>query len=373
MSGYSIAQFVFAPLWGQLSDRVGRRPVLVASIGLTAVFLALFASAQALWMLFLFRILHGAATANISTAQACMADLSTKADRAKAMGMIGAAFGLGFTIGPVIGGGFSPDGFGTVWLAQVAQSHPGGVLEALNQWVVSCGITTPLWIAVGLSVFNFFQALILLPETRRPDSAPASHRVSLLATLDTLRHPALGLCIALVFVQVFSFSMVEATFTLFAEHAHGLTAAKVGELFGIIGIVGIIVQGGMIRPLLARLGERPLIIAGLAILAFALVLLPFASLGAPLYIVFSLMAVGQGIINPSLSGLISRTADDNEQGKVLGSMQSMSALARAFGPFVGGVVFQDLAPGAPFWLAAVLVGFGTVLAFPATERARARL
>ena len=369
MAGFSLAQFVFAPIWGQLSDRIGRRPVLVVSIGLTSLFLALFASAQSLGALFLFRVLHGVATANISTAQACMADLSTREERARAMGMIGAAFGLGFTVGPALGGGLSPDGFLLIrllpWLEQSG-------FEGLAAQIGGMGLSLPIWVAAGLSAINFLLALWLLPETRWSQAdaeAAAPWRLNLLAIATAMRDPRLGLMILLTFVQVFAFAMTESTFTLFAEHVHGLKAAQVGELFGIVGVVGIVVQGGLIRPLLRRYGEAPLIPAGLGLLALAVALLPAAPEGAALMAVFALMAVGQGVATPSISGLISRSAAADDQGLILGSAQSAGALARAFGPLLGGVLFQRVAFGAPFWVSAALLGGGALLSVEATARA----
>lgn len=370
MAGFSLAQFVFAPIWGQLSDRIGRRPVLVASIGLTAVFLALFASAGSLWMLLAFRVLHGVATANISTAQACMADLSARADRARAMGMIGAAFGLGFTIGPALGGGLSPDGF---LLAPLLASLQAAGQAELAARLAGMGLTLPLWVAAGLSALNFVLALAVLPETRwaqaEPEAAAPARRFRIAGLVEALGDPRLGPMIALSFAQVAAFAMTESTFTLFAEHVHGLRPAKIGELFGVVGLVGIFVQGGLIRPLLARYGERPLITAGLAVLSVSLVLLPIAPEGAGLTAVFALMAIGQGVASPSISGLISRSADASRQGLILGSAQSAGALARVIGPAVGGVLFQRASYAAPFWVAAAVLGVGAALSIRATRRA----
>lgn len=340
MTCYSVAQFLFAPLWGQLSDRVGRRPVLLGSIFLTAVSLAGFASARALWMLFLARTLHGVFTANISTAQACMADITTKENRARGMGLIGAGFGIGFTLGPFIGGVLAKD-----------------------------SLTLPIWVAAGMSLLNFLLAVFILPETRRPGAVTLHRRISLTGLADALRHPAVGLAILLTFVQVFSFALMESTFTLFAEHVHALKAPDVGKLFGFVGVVGMIVQGGLIHQLVKRVGERPLVPVGLAILAVGLFLLPFAPLGWALTGTFVLLGLGQSVATPSLQSLISKAASADDQGKILGSAQSMSALARASGPYVGGLLFERVSPNMPFFTAGVLLIAATFLAVPAAARA----
>lgn len=382
MACYSLAQFFAAPIWGQMSDRYGRRPVMLVSVALTAVMLALFASAQALWMLFLFRTLHGVMTANISIAQACMADVTTPASRAKGMGLIGAAFGLGFTIGPFIGGELSQVGVDgqsvgmllSPILHAAAAAGPAAVQEAaatcaaVSHSAHDVNLTAPLWFAAGLSVLNFFLAVAFLPETRHPGSAPAHRRISATALLDTLRNPALGLAVLLVFVAVFSFSLMESTFTLFAEHVHCLQAKDVGRLFGSIGIVGIVVQGGLIGRLVKRFGERPLVPIGLACTAIGILAMPFVPMGGAMYADFALIALGQGLYNPPLQGLISKAAAASEQGSVLGSSQSMSALARAAGPAMGGVLYSLGAP-VPFIASGLLLAFGVGLAVPAAARA----
>lgn len=342
MTVYSLAQFVAAPVWGQLSDRFGRRPMLLASIGMTSLMLAGFASATSLGMLFVFRTLHGIMTANIPIAQACVADLTTRENRARGMGMIGAAFGIGFTIGPFIGGE----------LAHIS-------------------LAAPIWLAAGLSALNFLSALAFLPETRRPDSEAGHRSISLTAMVQSLRHPVVGLCVLLTFAQVFAFAMMESCFTLFAEHAHGLKPENVGRMFGLVGVVSIVIQGGLIGRLVKRYGERPLVPIGLAAVALGTALLPVAPLGAPLMIAFSVMGLGQSLANPSLSALISKAADPSEQGRTLGSAQSMSALARAFGPALGGVLYEAFTPSTPFYVSGGLLALGVLLAIPATARASA--
>lgn len=343
MASYSLAQFLMAPVWGALSDRFGRRPVLLFSIAATALGLAGFAAAASVPMLFLFRTLHGVATANISTAQAAVADVTPPEKRAMGMGLIGAAFGVGFTVGPVIGGELS-----------------------------AYGMAVPIWAAAAMSALNFVLALFLLPETRKPGAAPSRTRsLNPARFLEVARHPTVGLCVVLTFVLTFAFAMMESTFSLFAEHGRGLDAPTIGRMFGVAGLVMIFIQGGLIGPLVRALGERALIPAGILVLSVALALLPFAPPIAPMLLIFVAIAIGQGVTGPSLQGLISRGAREDEQGFVLGTNQSMSALARALGPLIGGLAFTHIAEGAPFWLSAAVVALAFPLAIAAVRRAPA--
>ena len=340
MTVYSLAQFVAAPLWGQASDRYGRRPLLLASILMTAVMLAAFASASSLWMLFIFRTLHGVMTANIAIAQACMADLTTPATRAKGMGLIGAAFGIGFTIGPFLGG-------------ELARF----------------GLAVPIWVAAGLSLVNFCLGVAFLPETRRPDSEEQRRAINPLALWRALRHPAVGLSIVLTFLYIFAFAAMESTFTLFAEHEHQLRPADVGRLFGLIGVVSAVVQGGLIHRLVQRYGEARLLPPALLAIALGLWLIPTATLGAPLVAAFVLIAAGQGVVSPALQSLISRGVGAGQQGEMMGSNQSMGALARAGGPLMGGWLFQSVSHGAAFYASAALLVGAAALSVLAGRRA----
>ncbi len=342
MACYSLAQFVFAPAWGRLSDRVGRRPVMLASIGATAAFLTLFGLADSLWALFLWRTLHGAAAANISTAQACVADVTTPENRARGMGLIGASFGVGFTLGPWLGGELS-----------------------------HFGLAVPIFVAAGLSALNFALALAFLPETRNPATRAPRRTINPAVFLEVARHPVVGRGVVLTFVMTVAFAMMESTFALFAEHARGLDAAHVGRMFGVAGVVTILVQGGLIGRLVKRFGERRLVPAGLGLLTAGLLLLPEAPPVLAMVAVFSLIAVGQGIATPSLQSLVSKGADDAEQGFVLGTNQSMAALARVVGPVIGGWCFTGLGEPAPFLAAGGVLALAAVLslfAFPRPAR-----
>lgn len=339
MACYSLAQFVFTPMWGALSDRIGRRPVMLVSIAATAVGLAAFASSTSLWMLFLFRTLHGVATANIATAQAAVADMTTPENRARGMGMIGAAFGVGFTVGPFLGGELS-----------------------------RFGIAVPFWVAAGLSAVNFVMTYVMLPETRKEGSEAARRPPSATAMFTVLRHPVVGLCVGLTFVNTVAFALMESAFTLFADHRWHLSAMEVGRMFGISGLLTAVVQGGMIGRLVKRFGERRLVPAGVLMLAVGLGLLPMAPPFGAMVGVFALISIGQSISTPSLNALISKGTAADEQGFVLGTNQSLSALGRVIGPSISGVIFQSLAPEAPFWLSAGILGLGFLLSLAAVRR-----
>jgi DHA1 family tetracycline resistance protein-like MFS transporter len=338
MAVYSLAQFLMAPVWGALSDRYGRRPIMLISIAMASVCLAGFAWADSLLLLFVFRALHGAAAANISTAQACVADVTSTENRAKGMGMIGAAFGFGFTVGPFIGGELS---------------------------VVS--LSTPIWVAAGLSLVNFVLAVFLLKETRDPNTERPTRSIHPRAFVQAMLHPVIGMCIALTFVMTLAFAGMESSFALFAEEVRNLDAKSVGRMFGVAGLTMIIVQGGLIGRLVKRFGEAPLVPIGIAMLAISLAILPFAPPPRWMTIVFVIMAIGQGIASPSLHSLISKGAAPNEQGFVLGTNQSMSALARAVGPSIAGYVYLT-GPANPFFLSSAVLALSIGLSILAIRQ-----
>lgn len=348
MASYSVAQFFGAPLWGQVSDRYGRRPVMLVSIAGTALCLAGFASAPSLPYLFLFRTLGGLFAANISTAQAVVADVTEGKDRARGMGLIGAAFGVGFSIGPWVGGELS-----------------------------RFGLAAPIWLAAGLSVLNFGWAWARLPETRRAGAGEAPGRtISPRALVRGLAHPLVGLCVLLTFCVTFGFSMMETTFGLVAEHAWQLDPVGVGRMFLLIGVVGVVIQGGLIGRLVKRFGEARLVVAGLVFTATGFALLSVSTLpdaaayvGAARWLGCLFTAVGSSLTNPSLSSLISQGVSADEQGALLGANQSLAALARASAPTVGGLLYRHWFLGGAFAAGAVLMFAVLPLAISAVRRA----
>ena len=335
---YSLMQFLFIPIWGRLSDRVGRRPVLLWSIAATSAGMALLGMAQSLVLLFIARFWSGIATANIAVAQAYIADVTPPERRARGMGIIGMGFGLGFIIGPFAGGA----------LGQVAIHGRPGALAA--------------YVAAGLSLVNLIFALITLPESLPREARGKSRRR--LSPLDfrqlraAVELPGVGQAIAINFSMVFWFAGMEQTFRLFTEDRFGMNDWQTGRIFGLVGIVAATVQGGLIGSLSRRYGDVRLLRAGMFFQALAFGLLGFCpQMGklalVGLYAAAGLIAFGNGLCTPTLPAFVSRRAGADSQGVTLGSLQSASALARVLGPAAGGVLYQTLNPSAPYYLGAL--------------------
>jgi len=324
MASYSLMQFAFAPLWGRLSDRFGRRPLLLLSIVMTSVAFFGYALAPTFGWLIVSRLFAGAATANIGIAQAYVADVTKPEDRARGMGLIGAAFGMGFVLGPAMGGVLSG-------IALPAPGYAAGALAALN----------------GVAAF------FVLKE-------PASHVVAqrkprFAALVTELGRPGIRRIIVIYLLVVFAFAGMESTFALLSEHRYGLTASTVGYVFAFLGVIIAVVQGGLIGPLTRRFGERTLLVAGLLLQAVAFLMLPFMP-GVPgLLLACVPLAAGSGLSNPALSALLSRSARREDQGGTLGIGQSASALGRVLGPVTGTFVFGEL------WMAGPYVGGAVIM------------
>jgi DHA1 family tetracycline resistance protein-like MFS transporter len=342
-ASYSLMQLVFVPFWGQLSDRTGRRPVLLASVGASAVGFLLLANASSLWMLFAARIWNGIATSNLAVAQAYIADVTEPRDRAKGMGLIGAGIGMGFVFGPVV----------------------GGLLEAVSP--LSRG-ALPAYVGFGLALLNFALAVWRLPESRSPERRGEGVRRS---PIDperyraALRFPGTGVALAVNFVLVLSFSSMEQTFRLFTEDAFHMDERATGLVLGFVGVILIAVQGGLIRPLSRAFSERGLVVTGVLLEAAGFLALsqsPRAGTLAALYAAVGVIALGSALANPSLSAYMSRCADAASQGVVLGVLQSAGALARVCGPAVGGALYQAVDDRAPYLASAGGMALAAALA-----------
>jgi MFS transporter, DHA1 family, tetracycline resistance protein len=339
-TSFSLMQLLFAPVWGRLSDRVGRRPVILVGLLGSSLSYLTFGLAPSLPILFLSRILAGIAGANISTAQAYIADSTQPENRAKGMGLIGAAYGLGFTVGPAIGG-------------------------ILSQY----GYAIPAFFASALALANFGAAWWLLPESRNP-SAQADHTERGLnwQRLRTgLRHPELGVFLILFFISTFAFANLEATFALMTARKFGFDARANGYLFAYIGVLITIVQGGFTGWLARRFGERWLISVGLFCMIFGLGLLPYSPGLKSLLFVLIVLVGGHGFTNPSISSLISQSASTEDQGGILGVAQSLASLARILGPVWGGFTFDAFGFHYPYLTGSLFMSVAFSLSLLATK------
>jgi predicted MFS family arabinose efflux permease len=331
-TGYSAMQFVFAPIWGRLSDRVGRRPVLLVSIVMTSAAFFLYGFAGSFTVLLVSRLFAGAATANIAIARAFVADVTPPEGRAKGMGIIGAAFGLGFVLGPAIGSA----------LSHVSLAAPG-------------------YAAAALAAANGVAAFFILPEPEHREVREAAAHNRFTAFFREMGRPGIRRVILIYFLTVLAFSAMEATYAFLARERYGLDQAHVGILFAYIGVIVVIVQGGLIGRLTRRYGEKSLMVAGLLLQGVALAALPFAG-GVPgLLLATAPLAVGSGLTQPSLSSLLSRFARADEQGGTLGIGESASAFGRIIGPEAGTWTFGRWSQAFPYLAGAALMALAAVV------------
>jgi DHA1 family tetracycline resistance protein-like MFS transporter len=338
---YSAMQFFFAPVWGALSDRIGRRPVLLGSIAASVFGYLLFATASGIWTLIAARAFSGMCAANISSAQAYVADVTTPERRSAGMALVGAAFGLGFTLGPPL----------------------GGILTYFG------GLSMPGYFAAGLALINFCLALKFLKESL-PAERRTKEKTRSLSPLQPAgfsacrQNPTLATLVLLFFVVTFAFAHFEQTFMLLFKERLALAAEEANLRAGFvlmwIGVIGVIIQGWLIRKLVPRYGELALIRVGLALHAVSFLLFPLGNSFEYYFFPATILAIGSSLLNPSLAGLTSRSVSSTEQGAVLGFSQGLGSLARALGPMSGLSLFAAFY-WSPFVLAATVTA-GCLLA-----------
>lgn len=329
ISAYALAQFLCAPLWGRLSDRIGRRPVMLLTIAGSACSLLLLGFANSLLWLGAARLLSGAFAANVSVATAYVADVCPEHERARWMGMIGASFALGFTLGPVIGGGFGMMGY-----------------------------PVPMFVAAGLSAVNLIAAALLLREPRKAQTAqagaaaradaPRAGRFADLRDGTMLRLCAVYLLFSLAVTQL------ESMFQLYVMERFAWNVAQTAALLFVMAIFMGGIQGGAMKRISARWSERGLVLWGALVMALGFALFPLAA-GIALLLPLLLLAAGRGVSQPSLMSLASLQAAAHRRGETMGAFQSSASLARIVGPTLGGKLYDYAAPGAPFWLAGALM------------------
>jgi DHA1 family tetracycline resistance protein-like MFS transporter len=341
-TSFSLMQFLFSPIWGRWSDKIGRKPIIMVGLMGSCLSYLTLALASSLTLVFVARIVGGIAGANIPAAQAYVADVTTPANRAKGMGMLGAAFGLGFIFGPAI----------------------GGVLSRVSP-------ETPMWFASALCLTNFIAAWFLLPESRHADSATKS-----LGRLEAFRHamarPTLLLVLLLCFVVTLAFSGFETTFALFSEAKFGFTTATIGFVFAFIGVVLATVQGVLVGKVVAVLGERRLIPLAILSIAIGIGLIPFVWSIPTLLAALAVLAAGMGFNNPSLMSMLSKLADRDDQGGMMGLAASFSSLGRVVGPAWGGYLYDSYGMTTPYISAAGLMMIAFLMSFIGLRNVRTR-
>lgn len=304
---YAAMQFLFAPVWGRLSDRIGRRKVLAITLFAGSLSLVILGCATSLFWLFVGRACSGIFAANLSVASAYVTDVTTETDRAKGMGMIGAAFGVGFLLGPILGGLLAPHGY-----------------------------ALPILVAAALTGLNALSVVWRLPE-------PAAHRSPETSPLaDAFGNEDRGIrrLVFMNFLFTAGVALLETTMAFFLRDAFAYDAHHVAYLFAAMAAIMVIVQGGLIRPLTQRFGERRLLLAGSCLLAAALCALPLAHRLSWLLGALIVIAIGRGASQPALLSLVSRQAAPAHRGRVMGVFQSAASLARVAAPAFGGFVYD---------------------------------
>ncbi len=343
IASYSLMQFLFAPAWGRLSDRIGRRPViLISNLGSTVSYVlfgvaSLTSGRTGLILLVISRVLAGIGGANLSVASAYIADISPPEKRSAKMGLIGMAFGLGFIFGPVLGG---------------VSAH-------------FLGPAGPGWVAAGFCGANFLLGCVILGESRHPGGYIAAGRPKFGQWIHTLQQPKLGMLIGIFFLATFCFSCFESTLPLLLGHVFGKNSYKVTYLYAYCGIIAALVQGGLVGRLVKTFGEPRLIFGTLFVVGISLGLLPnlpHAHYFGWLLFALALFAASSGVNRPPVFGMISLNSSKDEQGANLGVAQSAGSLARILGPPFA-TAFYPAFPGRPYLICAGLAIFASLLSW----------
>lgn len=320
---FSLVQFFFNPVLGKISDKRGRRPLILSTLLMTCFSYIIFSFSDSFMLLFISRLLAGFGGSNIGVAQAYIADITTKQERSKGMGIIGAAFGLGFVFGPLIGGILSKYGYMVAGLA-----------------------------AAGFSFAAFIYSYFFLKESIAEKQSPETRIQFRLLDLEyvkkVIKTPNVGLLIIIFFIVTFSIANIYGTFAILGLKVYHFTDQQTGYLFGIMGIVGALMQGGIIRRLAQWFNDKTLISIGTFLMIFGLGLIPYGGNFLGLSLVMVIQALGTGILQPTILSMVSKYSSDKEQGGILGLNQSISALARVLGPLWGGFSYDFLGYQFPF-------------------------
>ena len=332
---YSLIQMLFNPILGKYSDKHGRKPVIVVCLLINAIGYLVFSFTHSYLMLIISRVIAGIGGSSIAVAQAYIADVTTKDNRSKGMGLIGSAFGLGFVFGPLIGGLLSNYGYAVTG-----------------------------FVAAGFSLIAFTLTIIYLPESLNSKenaeiSKPSQGRklLDIEGMKRILKKPDLALLIMLFFILTFSFANIYGTFALLGLKVYGFTDMQNGYMYGITGITQAIIQGGLIGRINKLFSKRKILTSGLFMMTIALAMVPYGQTFLGLAIVSIVLSFGNGIFQPTILSLISEVSSEAEQGITLGLNQSLSAFARVLGPLWGGFAFEYLGYPFPFLTGSVFIFF----------------
>lgn len=344
---YSVLQFIAAPLWGALSDRVGRRPVLLVTVSGVTLSYALWFFAGSFALLVIARVLGGLMAGNLSVATAAVADVTDEKSRAKGMGMLGAAFGVGFILGPTLGGVLSLVRVDVV-LASVPGVNPfsGAALGAFL-----------------LSALNLLWVLRKLPETKRTRERTQRRPLNPVRLFAPSDIPGVSRTNLVYFVFLVAFAGMEFTLTFLAHDRFAYTALQNAFMFVYVGFILALVQGGVVRRVAPRFGEKRLALAGIALLVPALALIGFAPSEGVLYGGLFLLATGSALATPSLTALVSLYAPDDRQGEALGTFRSLGSLARAVAPLIAASLYWRYGSALPYYVGALLLLVPLALGF----------
>ncbi len=342
IGAYSLGQLIAAPVWGRISDRVGRRPVLVFTLVATGFSYLWLAQADTVGELGVVRFCAGLAAGNIAAAFAAAADLSSAETRARTMGIVGAGLGLGFILGPAIGGLLAGN--------DPSQSDFSRVCHA----------------AAALAGAAALAALVLLPETRKTRDAGKAEQPARAGAL--WRRPLLVQLVAVTLLATAAQAVMESTYGLWSERRLGWGPVETGLVFGALGVVAALVQGAGTGRLTARFGEARLLLVGLLLFAVGFVGMALASTPLGAVAATAVLALASGVVTPALQSIVAAQAEAQERGAVLGVQQSASSLGRVVGPALAGPVFDALGPAAPFWCSAALALAAAALAWRSARR-----
>jgi multidrug resistance protein len=340
---YALALVLFMPMVGTLSDRFGRKPVIIGSLLIEVASHALTALAGSLSMLLIARFTGGLGASNIGTAQAVVSDVTTAQDRAKGMGWMGAAIGLGFVVGPAV----------------------GGVLAPL------C-VALPFWAAMVVALVNALLVMRFLPETHRPQAGepiPSSGspgtKLVFAGWRYAMRRPAIARLVLIHLLFTVAFTAMETIFPLFSQHTFGWTASQNGYVFTFVGVIVVLMHGGLVAQLVKRWGVQRVLIAGLTILAIGLISLAFSTHLGVLVMTLGIVSMGDGTVTPTVSTLLSFASWSEAQGETLGFAQGVAGLGRIIGSLAAGSAYAIDSPGAPFVAGGLLAALAILLALPA--------